>query len=194
MTTYIYGLIDPLTEELRYIGKTNNLTKRYQSHIRATGKSYRDKWVRSLRTKLAKPEMIVIEAIESNDWIEAERFWISYYRAIGALLTNLTDGGEGCDGYRHTPATLETLRQLKLGRVLTAEHREALSVSSKGKAKAYRSGKAKRCIVTTPANETVIVLSSLRDYSLDNGLTPSIMSKVARGTVKTHKGYTVKYF
>jgi hypothetical protein len=53
-------------------------------------------WFRSLQAKGLKPEIFEIEAVpEGESWQEAERFWIAYFRSLGANLVNETPGGDG---------------------------------------------------------------------------------------------------
>ena len=112
--TYIYGLVDPRTNELRYVGKTVLTPKRrLESHIRfaSNGKSYSSKWINSLSKDGLLPECFVIEEIEPlGDWTEAEQFWIAYYRFIGCRLCNLTDGGEGHSGLIVSQETKEKIK------------------------------------------------------------------------------------
>lgn len=96
--TTIYGLIDPLTSELRYIGKTSMPVRlRYNQHVcvgPTAGRTHCRKWIAKLLEAGYRPELEILEIVPSeNDWEEAERFWISYWKYIGAKLTNLTDGG-----------------------------------------------------------------------------------------------------
>ena len=94
-TVYVYGLCDPITQQLRYIGKSNNLKKRYQSHIRYRDKSHLTSWIKQLITIKKMPEMFLIEEVPIKEWQEAERFWISYFKYIGADLVNMLPGGLG---------------------------------------------------------------------------------------------------
>lgn len=112
--TTIYGLIDPRNGELRYIGKSHKLRERFLEHLSGKGKTHKDKWIRQLLSLGLQPELIVIE--ETEDWVEAEKFYIAYFRSIGANLTNLTDGGEGIVGYKPTAEVIEKRRQGNLGK------------------------------------------------------------------------------
>src|SRR3990167_2619318 len=94
-TSFIYGLCDPITQQLRYVGKTNNLKKRLWTHLRSMEKSHLYSWIKSLKNRGLTPEIFIIERTLSSAWREAEMFWISYFRAIGADLTNQLDGGLG---------------------------------------------------------------------------------------------------
>ena len=38
MVLYVYALCDPLTGDVRYIGKTENLERRYKEHLSYSGK------------------------------------------------------------------------------------------------------------------------------------------------------------
>lgn len=90
----IYGLYDPRTGALRYIGKANDATKRLKSHLRDA--SRRDtpvyRWLRKLRADGLAPQMLVLEA--AKDWREAERRLIALSRARGDSLLNVADGGD----------------------------------------------------------------------------------------------------
>ena len=96
----IYGLIDPITKELRYIGKTNNIAIRVSNHIsmarRNNYKSHKNNWIRKLLTNNQMPEIIILESYDNyEDLNQAEIDLISYYKYIGCDLTNGTEGGDG---------------------------------------------------------------------------------------------------
>lgn len=94
MIVYIYGLSDPRNDQLRYVGATINLQERYYGHINDKRRTRKVNWIKSLKKNNLKPEMFVIEEVDDSVWEESERFWIAYFRYIGADLTNLTDGGD----------------------------------------------------------------------------------------------------
>jgi group I intron endonuclease len=138
---YIYGLLDPNTKELRYIGKTNNLKVRYRDHINKLSETnYKANWIKSLKNNNLKPELIVLEKYENeSDCFKAEIFLIEYFRSIGVNLTNLTNGGEGVSGIKpseetknkislthlgmkHTEETKEKLRQINIGKMVGKDH------------------------------------------------------------------------
>ncbi|WP_213761806.1 GIY-YIG nuclease family protein [Caballeronia sp. dw_19] len=105
--TFIYLLRDPLTQDVRYVGKTvKTLRKRLCGHISQArgGKSdtYRDRWIRGLGEKGFIPLIEQIEVCGDN-WAARERHWIAEFRSAGARLTNHTDGGEGTLGIRFSP-------------------------------------------------------------------------------------------
>lgn len=96
----IYGLIDPITNELRYVGKSSDGLRRPKEHWRARDlhrlQDHCHRWVRSVFQKTkGPPEIIIIEETTKEELSNAEVFYIAYYKSLGADLTNLTAGGEG---------------------------------------------------------------------------------------------------
>jgi hypothetical protein len=89
----IYKLIDPITNEIRYIGKTKNvLLKRYNEHI-SRAKQEHDShvycWIKKLLKDNLKPIIKLVEECNEDDWEEREKYWISFY----PNLTNISKGG-----------------------------------------------------------------------------------------------------
>lgn len=91
---YIYVLKDPVTEKIRYVGKTICIEARLSSHLseskRGT-KNHRYDWIRSLIPLIPKIE--VIEECVDTEWEERERFWIKKLLNEGHNLCNGTKGG-----------------------------------------------------------------------------------------------------
>ena len=96
-TTNIYILIDPITNQVRYIGKANNISERYKAHLNKARKHQIHKlnWINSLKGKGLKPIIEVIDIIPIEDWIFWETYWISQFKTWGFKLINYTDGGDG---------------------------------------------------------------------------------------------------
>lgn len=93
MKTYIYALKDPITEEIRYIGKSDNPEIRLKNHIYKCkqSKKHSAQWIQSLINKELKPILEILEECNKDIWEEREIYWISKYNN----LTNHTTGGEG---------------------------------------------------------------------------------------------------
>ena len=51
--TFIYILIDPITNQVRYVGKTNNISQRYKAHLNRARKHqiHKANWIKSLKRK-----------------------------------------------------------------------------------------------------------------------------------------------
>jgi len=120
---YIYGLTDPLSGIIRYIGKSSNPKSRFREHfqIRENPKTHKEKWINSLIRLGLKPELIIIETTTKDQASIAEIFWIAEYRSRGFNLTNTTDGGEGVLG-----------NKFWLGRNHSIESKLQMSKSQKG--------------------------------------------------------------
>ena len=92
---FIYTLIDPRDNQIRYVGKTDNPERRLASHLIEKYKSHRTNWVQGLIARGLKPIMVIIEEVpEGQSWEDRERYWIAYHRSLGCKLTNMTDGGD----------------------------------------------------------------------------------------------------
>lgn len=93
MGVEIYGLYDPDTNELRYVGKANNAAKRLKTHVfeRVLNRPV-NRWVNKLILQGKAPVMRVLETVPADKWEEAERRLIAEHRKNSDLL-NLADGG-----------------------------------------------------------------------------------------------------
>ncbi len=103
-TVYIYALCEPTVDRaVRYVGKTVDLTHRYNSHISdalsrfaAVAEYPRSRWIRKLLADGKAPLCEVLEISDSASWREAERAWIVWFRKNSVKpCLNITDGGEG---------------------------------------------------------------------------------------------------
>lgn len=96
---YIYGLREPDTQLIRYIGKTNDPHRRWLNHLCEKSKTHRANWIRSLERRGLRPEIVVIEEVHGAwPWQESEKFWIAYAKSNGWPLVNMTAGGDGVVG------------------------------------------------------------------------------------------------
>lgn len=109
VSVYIYGLIDPRTGEIRYVGKTTQPHVRKRQHvdeanspIRRKHNTHKSRWIRALLALGLQPHLVILKDTDKDHWIEDERLLIRVLRANGARLTNLSLGGEGVQ-VPHTP-------------------------------------------------------------------------------------------
>lgn len=120
-TWYVYGLIDPTTDELRYVGKTFDLSKRLRRHYsdaRIRPRTHVNHWIASLFRDNLHPRCIIIESRHSaySNAALAEIDWIRILRQ-DCRLTNRTDGGDGCLGVVRAPISEETRRRLSVSHI-----------------------------------------------------------------------------
>lgn len=117
---HIYGLIDPESGDLRYIGKSTRPQVRLANHMNDRSACHRSNWLQSLKRRGLKPELIIIETVSGKwPWQESERYWIRRSLAAGMPLTNNTSGGDGVPDL--PPETRERIRQASIGRKPTPE-------------------------------------------------------------------------
>lgn len=90
----IYGLIDPRSGLIRYIGKANDPAKRFASHVRDSARRSTPvyAWFRKLAGLGLQPEMLVLS--ECSDWEAEERRLIAVARSKGYALLNVAEGGD----------------------------------------------------------------------------------------------------
>jgi hypothetical protein len=131
LETIIYGLFDPLSKQLRYVGKTTaTLERRWSIHgSLAKRKTPRHiyNWWRGLLACGVEPEIFEIDRIPpGGDWVEAEQFWIAYFRFVGCNLVNRCDGGQGTTGIIFSDQHIDRLRASHIGNRRSPEHQRKM--------------------------------------------------------------------
>lgn len=98
-TTFIYTLQDPITNEIKYVGKTNNLKNRLSSHMNTHNRinPTRKAWILDLKSRKLKPIISVLDTVPLKDWQFWESYWIWQLRSWGIALLNGDNGGLGSD-------------------------------------------------------------------------------------------------
>ena len=100
---FIYGLCDPDTNELRYIGQTIQGFRRIQEHYnqcqkrnKTTKQLSRSKvWINSLKKQNKIFKVIYLEYTDELFKLdELENFYITYFRFLGCILLNDLTGGK----------------------------------------------------------------------------------------------------
>lgn len=131
---FIYSLSDPMTCEVRYIGKTISPRDRMYNHLAERRLTHKANWIQSLLAEGLKPCMRVLEefpiGVSDSVWQKAERRWIKRMRKAGFRLTNLDSGGHG--GSRHSGETKAKMSAARKGKKKSAETRARMSAAWSG--------------------------------------------------------------
>lgn len=133
MERLIYGLRDPLTREIRYVGSSRRGLARPRVHAglaRRGERGHKANWIRSLLSAGLSYEIVVLEN-NPPDLDAAECYWISVGRAaLGLRFTNLCDGGQGVAN--PSEDSRRTRREKLLGHSVSPETRKKISVGREG--------------------------------------------------------------
>ncbi len=119
--TFIYGLVDPRTKLVRYIGQTRAGISRPMRHKYDKYNPYKRNWIRQLITQNLDFEIAVLEYLRqdcSQDSLDStEVWWIAYGRSCGWPLTNICSGGwSGRKGQKHTPESRQKMSDALRGK------------------------------------------------------------------------------
>jgi predicted nucleic acid-binding Zn ribbon protein len=93
--TYIYALVDPTDDVIRYVGKADHPALRLRQHLRPCALNGRDtganEWLKDLVAEGRCPILKALEVVPEDDWQFAECWWIG--NTPTAL--NIEGGGRG---------------------------------------------------------------------------------------------------
>lgn len=115
---FIYTLAHPISNEIRYVGKTTNLTKRLYAHINTRYKTPCSDWCKTIKKNNLLPLIEVLDIVDIDQWEIAEIYWISQFKTWGFDLLNLEPGG-----FNKSKFTKEKLSKSRKGKSLSLSHK-----------------------------------------------------------------------
>jgi hypothetical protein len=121
--TYIHRCADDISRVF-YVGKGVN--NRYRSH------EYRNKHWHSVVAKHGLFAEKVAAWETHSEALEHEKFLIACFKDMGAQLCNMTNGGDGNAGWKHTPKALAKISAAGTGRKLTDKAKVKISLANRG--------------------------------------------------------------
>ena len=129
----IYGLIDPRTNQVRYIGRTGQRPAyRLTQHIKRASDGaggHLCNWLRQLTAAGLRPDLVILEDdIPHDQSADRERFWIAEGKSREWRLTNMSSGGDGL--LDPSPEIREARRQRMLGNTYANGNRNAVGQRS----------------------------------------------------------------
>jgi uncharacterized protein YegJ (DUF2314 family) len=95
-TVLIYGLVCPITSEIKYVGRTiQSLNRRLSMHKNVNKhRCNKDKWHDSLLKQNLFPTIQLLQESNIKDWRNDEKFWIEKLSSNG-LFNEAIGGGGG---------------------------------------------------------------------------------------------------
>lgn len=130
MNSYVYTLIDPRNHLPFYVGKGSG--ERCNAHVveakyYVKRKSPKLNKIRKLMRLGMEPIVIKLEEnVSDKQALDLECLLIAEMRDLGFALTNMTDGGDGAQGYKHTEDHKQKMSELQKGRVFSDETKQRM--------------------------------------------------------------------
>lgn len=209
---YIYKIVNSKSPKI-YIGVTNNFQKRIREHSYGNGNGLLARAVRKYGW-----DSFSYEILEKTNNREKEIYYINELNCKHPNGYNLTEGGEGCVGYEVSLQTREKMRKAKLGKKLSESQKDKIGQYHKGKKLPYETkekiskklignknfeghtfteetkkklsiGRSKIWDIRKP-DGSLITVYNMRNFCLENNLSPSAISLVLSGKITHHKKWT----
>lgn len=180
----IYGLYDPSTGELRYIGQTTiPLRRRLAAHMTPSSLShpeYRAYWISSILRQGLRPiikEIATASSREELDRLEVEH--IALARLGQVRLVNIEPGGNSLSPEHYT-----RLAEMKRGIPRTPEVRAKISAAKKGKPSSKRGPMSEEQKVKVSASRKGKLLGATHHQYRGDISTDFILQRIAEGRTK----------
>ena len=208
----IYTLSHPVTNEIRYVGKTTEtLEKRLKRHFYESKQKscHRHFWINSLTNEGLIPKIEIVDEVAEDNWQFWETYWISQFKNWGFNLVNLTLGGEGFNwkGKTHSEKSKQKMSESKSGKPswnknknLSESHKVNLSNSHMGKKLSKESINKRNESVRIPVSlidssgNVIKNFIGITQASRDLGLAYDQIAKIIETGIPSKKrGYLFRY-
>lgn len=209
---FVYGLIDPNTKELKYVGITIEGFRRFQNHFCKKSRfNPVKKWIQGLRENGQIFDIVYLEYFNTDGehLDEAEEFWISYFKSIGCELLNVTHGRRSFNFFQHADThrymskimkeshnTPEMKRRISEAtcaamtpEVIAKMSKSAQKPKSVSHAANIKAGQTKKFGLIVQ-DETGRIFNSLQEAADFYGMHKSTVQKAVYGAVKSAHGHT----
>ena len=191
-TTFIYKLIDPETNQVRYIGKSNDPKQRLKAHYnKARYKpTHKFNWIKTLKDRGIRPIMEIIEEVSIEIWKEREKYWIMFYLEQGFSLTNCTTGGDGLTFGNQT--SFKKGHKVWLGKKHSEETKKKISKNNylRGKPNSRR----RKIVQLTLNGDFIKTFDFIHQAAKELNFSASKIVSCCKGRRKTHKNFKWIYY
>jgi hypothetical protein len=161
---------------------------------------YRTRWIKKLTSEGLIPKIELVETVDSKEAMyEAEKFWITQFRALGFRLVNTAEGGRGGSGKRSKPMSQE--QRDKIAATLTGrkQPRDVVERRNAANRGVPKSPRTEEHTINTVRSRGILpirdsegrVFELLRDAALYHKISPCTVYRSLRG-VKS-KGVRFEY-
>lgn len=107
--TVIYNIVDPVSEMVLYVGKTNNIEKRKQQHLANSHNTALRKRIKTILKRGNEPIFNVLEVCEPFNFSEIEKKWILHFRSLGFEIFKKDKGNLKKHLYKDEPNEIKSL-------------------------------------------------------------------------------------
>lgn len=163
MNYYVYLLIDPNTQLPFYVGKGKG--KRATTHFQESSLKHRSRKNAKIKSLLVENKNPIIEYVLENvgehDAFDEEIRLIKHYGRLdlgSGILTNHTNGGDGASGAKHSPESIESMRQKKIGVKRSPEQILRLSAAQQGKTNSPESNQKRSAALSGMKSHTAKII------------------------------------
>jgi len=120
-----------------YIGQSINVERRVRGHVnRLSIGTHRNKFMQNVYNKYKEVRGYLLEECEQDKLNKLENLYIRKNREESTIrLMNMTDGGDGTPGFRHSKVSREKMSKAHRGKVVSIRARFHMSMASRGRAK-----------------------------------------------------------
>ena len=213
--TNIYCLVDPISNLIRYVGKSDDTSIRLKEHIRKSkdSKTHKNNWIQSLLKKGLRPEILILDTVDVCEWEYWEKYWIDQIKNWGFNLTNIAEGGRGGNlgdivnkkisdsklGFKHSNETKNKIREFRTGSnhtektiKLFKETRNGKNNPMYGKKRPESSKKYKEIIQLSLNGDEIKIWDGITIASKELKINRSSITDVCYGRHKSAGGYKWK--
>lgn len=197
----LYVLIDPITNQIRYVGQTSmTLKRRLTCHISKKEKTHKKYWINSLIKNGLKPIIKEVAKFNTQEEVNLEEIkLIKKLREDKVDLTNIADGGNVTSGYKFTEEQKNKMMGRKphnLGKPRSIDEKNKISKSlrdffkknpkigiphTKESKRKIGDRNSKKVALIDEKKNIIEIFNSVREASFKLNLNETSISKVCLG-------------